>query len=299
MNKGVKMDAEVKEVKMKKSSQLYDTFCRFRKHKMAWVGSCIISLVILVAIFGHWVAPHDPYRIDMGNRFSPPSLENPFGTDRLGRDLLSRIIYGARIAILIGVIVVMIQAGIGIFIGILSGYYGGIIDELFMRLTDVVWAFPPMVLALAFVIVFGPGIFNVVIAIAIVSWAPFARVTRSEIQSLKQREFIEGARAIGESNFNIIVRYILPNIIAPNIVLVTLTMPGALLTASAMSFLGFGAQPPMPEWGAILAGGRGYLRIAPWIATFPGLAILFTVLGFNFLGDGLRDALDPKLRGTR
>lgn len=298
MNEGVKMNTEAKEVKIKKSGQLYDVFRRLRKHRLALAGGCIISLVVLVAIFGPWVAPHDPYTLDMEKMLSPPSLEHPLGTDLYGRDLLSRIIYGARIAILIGVVLVMIQAGIGISIGILSGYYGGVIDEVLMRLTDLVWAFPPLVLALGFVIVLGPGIVNVVIAIAVVSWAQFARVTRSEVQSLKEREFIEGARAIGESNFNIILRYILPNVVAPNVVLATLAMPGALLTASAMSFLGFGAQPPMPEWGAILAGGRDFLRFAPWIATFPGLAILLTVLGFNFLGDGLRDALDPKLRGT-
>jgi len=281
----------------RKWTQFYEVARRLGKHRLAGVGFIIILLVIIISIFAPWIAPYNPTRANLGQTLSAPSMKHLLGTDLYGRDVLSRIIYGARIDIMIGIVLVVIEAGIGILIGLISGYYGGMIDAVLMRFTDMVWAFPPMVLALGLVVALGAGIMNVIIAIAVVSWAQFARVTRSEVQSVKEREFIEAARAIGENNFNIIFRYVLPNILAPNLVLATLAMPGALLTASAMSFLGFGVQPPTPEWGAILADGRGYLRVAPWIATFPGLAILFTVLGFNFLGDGLRDALDPKLRG--
>jgi len=280
----------------RKRSQFYEVARRLGKHKLAEAGLTIVLLVVIVGIFAPWIAPYNPTQTDLGQMLSAPSVKHLLGTDLYGRDVLSRIIYGARIDIMVGIVLVAIEAGVGILIGLISGYYGGMIDEVLMRFTDMVWAFPPMVLALGLVVALGAGIMNVIIAIAVVSWAQFARVTRSEVQSVKEREFIEGARAIGEKNHNIIFRYVLPNILAPNLVLATLAMPGALLTASAMSFLGFGVQPPTPEWGAILADGREYLRVAPWIATFPGLAILFTVLGFNFLGDGVRDALDPKLR---
>ena len=185
---------------------------------------------------------------------------------------------------------------IGITLGLIAGYFGGRVDAFISGLTDTVWSFPPMVLAIGIVAVIGPGLMNVVTAIAIVSWAPFSRITRAKVLSVKEMEYVEAGRAIGESDFSLLVRYILPNIIASNLVLATLTMPSALLTASALSFLGFGAQPPSPDWGAILSEGREYLRSAPWISTFPGLAILFTALGFNFLGDGLRDAFDPRLK---
>jgi peptide/nickel transport system permease protein len=189
-----------------------------------------------------------------------------------------------------------IEAGIGITLGLIGGFYGGKLDQVISMITDTVWAFPPIVLALGIVTAIGPGLFNVVSAIAVVSWAQFTRITRTKVQTVRELDYVEAGRAIGESNASLIFRYVLPNIIASNIVLATVAIPSALLTASAMSFLGFGAQPPSPDWGAILNEGRTYLRSAPWISTFPGLAILITVLGFNFLGDGLRDALDPRLK---
>jgi peptide/nickel transport system permease protein len=197
---------------------------------------------------------------------------------------------------MIGVMIVGIQATIGITLGLISGYYGGRIDTIIMRLVDTMLAFPIIVLALAIAATLGPGLFNVVLALGIVGWASYARMVRGQVLSVKENDYIEAIKAIGASDVRIIFRHILPNVVAPIIVMATLGMAGALILAAAFSFLGIGAQPPTPCWGAILAAGRGFLRRAPWIATFPGLAIMITVLGFNFLGDGLRDALDPRLK---
>jgi len=281
---------------IKRSSQFRMEMLRLRRHKPAMIGLGITIIIILVAAFAPWIAPFDFADQNLDRRVESPSGDYIFGTDHLGRDVFSRIVYGSRIAIMVGLVVVLIEAGIGITLGLIAGYFGGRIDTFISGLTDTVWSFPPMVLAIGIVAVIGPGLFNVVTAIAVVSWAPFARITRAKVQSVKEMEYVEAGRAIGESDFNLVVRYILPNIVATNLILATLTMPSALLTASALSFLGFGAQPPTPDWGAILSEGREYLRSAPWISTFPGLAILFTVLGFNFLGDGLRDAFDPRLK---
>jgi len=269
---------------------------RFTRHKPAMIGLAIIIIVVLVAIFGPLVAPYPYAEQNLAKMTSPPDAQNLFGTDQVGRDIFSRVLYGARIAIMVGLVAVVIEAGIGITLGLLAGYFGGRLDTIICGLTDTIWAFPPMILALGIVTVIGPGLFNVIAAIAIVSWAPFSRITRAKVMSVKEQEFVEAGRSIGESDFSLLTRYILPNILAPNLILVTLTMPAALLTASSLSFLGFGAQPPTPDWGAILSEGRDYLRLAPWISTFPGLAILFTVIGLNFLGDGLRDAFDPRLK---
>lgn len=268
----------------------------FYRHKLAAFGAFILIIIIFLAILAPYIAPHDPYEMNLSKQLAPPSWEYPFGTDYQGRCVFSRVLYGSRIALYIGLLLVTIQAGIGIPIGLIAGYFGGKTDEILMRITDMVWSLPPLVLALAFVMIFGAGIINVIIALSVVSWAQFARVTRSKVQSIKNAEFVEAAKSTGESNMGILIHEVLPNVVAPNIVLATLALPTALLQASAMSFLGFGAQPPTPEWGAILSNGREFLRVAPWIATFPGLAIMVVVLAFNFLGDGLRDTLDPKLR---
>ena len=281
---------------LRRSNQFRMEMRRLRRHKPAMVGLGITIIIILVAIFAPLIAPFDYASQNLDHKVMGPSAEHIFGTDHLGRDVFSRVIYGSRIAIMVGLVVVSIEAGIGITLGLIAGYFGGRVDAFISGLTDTVWSFPPMVLALGIVAVIGPGLLNVIIAIALVSWAPFSRITRAKVQSVKETEYVEAGRAIGESDFSLLLRYILPNIIASNLVLVTLTMPSALLTSSALSFLGFGAQPPTPDWGAILSEGREYLRSGPWISTFPGLAILFTVLGFNFLGDGLRDAFDPRLK---
>ncbi|NIQ07508.1 MAG: ABC transporter permease [Candidatus Korarchaeota archaeon] len=294
-------------MKTKEAQFEFSTFHKYRKsiigllkrlyrNKLATTGAVITFIIILTAFFAPFIAPHDPYKVNLTKQLHPPSFQYPFGTDFKGRCVFSRVIFGSRIALYIGSLSVIITSGVGILIGLISGFFGGFIDRILMRLTDVVWSFPPLVFALAFVMVLGAGIQNVIIAIAITSWAPFARVTRSAVQRIKNEEFVEAARATGESKFGIMFLEILPNVFAPNLVLATLNLPGALLTASAMSFLGLGAQPPKPEWGAILSDGREFLKIAPWISTYPGLVLMITVLAFNFLGDGLREALDPKLK---
>lgn len=290
------VDGEKQALEFKRRSQLIMELRRLRRHKPALIGLGITILVIIIAILAPAIAPFHFAKQNLDNIRASPSSEHLFGTDAVGRDVFSRVLYGSRIALMVGFVVVIIEAGIGIVLGLLAGYFGGKLDKVIMGLTDTVWAFPPMVLALGIVTAIGPGLLNVVTAIAIVSWAPFTRITRAKVLIVKEREFVEAGRAIGESDASLLFRYILPNIMSPNLILATLTFPSALLTASAMSFLGFGAQPPSPDWGAILNEGREYLRNAPWVSTFPGLAILITVLGFNFLGDGLRDALDPRLK---
>jgi len=292
----MQLEDKTKMKPIKRSSQFQMEMLRLRRHKPAMIGLGITIFIIVVATFAPLIAPYNFAIQNFDRRVESPSGDYLFGTDHLGRDVFSRIIYGSRIAIMVGLVVVVIEAGIGITLGLIAGYFGGRVDAFISGVTDTVWSFPPMVLALGIVAVIGPGLFNVVAAIAVVSWAPFARITRAKVQSVKEMEYVEAGRAIGESDFSLVFRYILPNIVASNLILATLTMPSALLTASSLSFLGFGAQPPTPDWGAILSEGREYLRSAPWISTFPGLAILFTVLGFNFLGDGLRDAFDPRLK---
>lgn len=264
------------------------------RHRPALIGLVIIFLLIMTAIFAPVIAPYEYDAQDFSSIRLPPSAEHLFGTDQYGRDVFSRVVYGSRIALMVASLVVVIELSIGVTLGMLGGYFGGKVDTLISGFTDMVWAFPPLILALGLIAAIGAGLVNVVFAIAITSWASFARVTRAKVLSMKEREFIEAGVAIGETDANILVRYLLPTIIAPNIVLATLTIPAAILTTSALSFLGFGAQPPSPDWGAILNEGREFLRSAWWISTFPGLAILLTALAFNFLGDGLRDVFDPK-----
>ena len=270
------------------------TLRRLKQNRLALVGLGIIILIIFAAILAPYIAPHHYARQVVEDRLLPPSMEYPLGTDNIGRCVFSRMVYGSRIALMIGVIIVGIQATIGVTLGLIAGYFGGRIDDIIMRLVDIMLAFPAIVLALAIAAVLGPGLFNVMVALGVIGWSGYARVTRGQVLAVKENEYIEAIRAVGASNVRIICHHILPNVVAPIIVMATLGMAGALLAASALSFLGLGAQPPTPCWGAILAAGRGFLRRAPWIATFPGLAIMITVLGFNFLGDGLRDALDPR-----
>ena len=292
----VLVEEEKPKLEFKRSSQLRMELRRLRRHKPAMIGLGITLMVLVIALLAPVIALHPYDEQNLGHMLEGPSREYPLGTDAVGRCVFSRIVYGSRIAFLVGIVVVSIEAGIGITLGLFAGYFGGKLDTIISGITDTVWAFPPLVLALGIVTAIGPGLFNVVAAIAVVSWAPFTRITRAKVQTVREREYVEAGRAIGESDASLLLRYILPNIVAPNLVLATLTFPSALLTASAMSFLGFGAQPPSPDWGALLNEGREYLRSAPWISTFPGLAILITVLGFNFLGDGLRDAFDPRLK---
>lgn len=269
---------------------------RLCRHRAAMIGLLLILSITAAALLASWLAPYayDEQHLDFIR--TAPNRQFLLGTDSLGRDLLSRLLHGARIALLVGLVVVVIEVAVGVPLGMVAGYFRGRLDIAISTLADMVWAFPPLVLALGVVAAVGPGLFNAVVVIALVSWVPFTRVTRAKVMSLRQRDFVQASIAIGSPHSRILWRHILPNILITNLVLVTLTLPGALLTAAALSFLGFGVQPPTPEWGAMLNEGRPYLQDAPWIATFPGLTILLTVVGFNLLGDGVRDVLDPQQR---
>lgn len=269
---------------------------RLLQNKMAVIGMTVLGIIIFAAIFAPYIAPHDPIKQNILARYKAPSSKYLLGTDELGRDILSRIIYGARYSLLIGVISISIALLLGIFLGVVAGYFGGRIDLLLMRLIDILLAFPYILLAIAIVAILGPDLQNAMLAISIVNVPRFARIIRSSVLTIKENEFIQAAKALGASDLRIIVRHLLPNCLGPLIVQSTLSMASAILSAAGLSFLGLGAQPPTPEWGAMLSDARSALQIAPWVVTFPGLAIMLNVLGFNLLGDGLRDALDPKLK---
>ena len=277
-------------------SQLAEIVKQFKEHKIAMVGAVLILFLAFIAIFAPYIAPHDPIEINLKERLQSPNSEYPLGTDNLGRCMLSRLIYGTRISLQIGIIVVGITTAAGLILGLIAGYYGGILDEIIMRMVDILLAFPGIIFALAIVGALGPGLLNVMIALAIVGWTGYARVVRGVVLSVKEKEFVESARALGASDFYILSRHILPSCAAPVIVLATLGMAYVILAAAALSFLGLGAQPPTPEWGSMLNNGKNFMRTAPHLTTFPGLAIMVAVLAFNFLGDGLRDALDPRAR---
>lgn len=267
---------------------------RFLRNRLAVLGLVIVVLVILVAILAPWIAPFDPLKQNYDELLQPPSRTHPMGTDALGRDLFSRVIYGSRYALMIGVAVVLLELAVGATLGFIAGYFGGALDSVIMRLVDMVLAIPTLVLAMAIAGAFGGGLWVMIVAIAVAGWGQFARLVRAQVLSLKEVAFVEAARALGVSHLRIILRHLLPNSMGPVLVYTTLYIPAAILWSASLSFLGLGAQPPTPEWGAIIADGRGFISFAWWISTFPGLAIMITTLGFNFLGDGLRDALDPK-----
>jgi len=265
-------------------------------NKLALFGASIIILLILMAIFAPYIVSHDPTGIDIKSAYLAPSAVHFFGTDSLGRDLFSRIIYAARIALLIGIVAVGIASLIGIALGAIAGYFGGKMDTVIMRFTDIMLCFPSLFLILSVVAIVGPGIFNIMVIIGLTSWMGIARLIRAEVLSLKTREFVLASRALGRSNFYIITKHLIPNGIGPVLVNFVFGVAGAILTETGLSFLGLGVQPPDPSWGNILIDGRAALGVAWWIILFPGLAILITVLSFNLFGEGLRDALNPRLR---
>ncbi|MFP4481613.1 MAG: ABC transporter permease [Thermovirgaceae bacterium] len=269
---------------------------RLKKSRIAVLGFVIVALYLVIALAGPYITPHDPFDQNLSKAFAPISWSNPFGCDEFGRDIFSRIIYGARVSLIIQLNSVFIALLIGVALGAVGGYFGGKIDEVIMRFMDIMLAFPGMLLALAIVAMLGPSMRNLIIAIGIYSIPQFARITRGSVLSVKQNEYITAARAIGESDLSIIFRYVLPNALSPIIVQTTLRMATVLLTAAGLGFLGLGVQPPIPEWGAMLSSARMYLRTAPFVAVVPGLAIMITVMGFNFFGDGLQDALNPRLK---
>ncbi|RWB78866.1 MAG: ABC transporter permease [Mesorhizobium sp.] len=273
----------------------YVSWRRFSANRLALVGMLIIIALLVVAAFADVLAPYSPTVGDLKNaRLLAPSAAHWFGTDDLGRDIYSRIVYGARWTLYVVILVAIIAAPIGLLVGTVAGYAGGWTDTILMRVTDIFLAFPKLVLALAFVAALGPGIENAVLAIAITSWPPYARIARAETLTVRNSDYIKAVQLMGASPVRIVLRHIMPLCISSLIIRVTLDMAGIILTAAGLGFLGLGAQPPLPEWGAMIASGRRFILDQWWVAAAPGAAILIVSLGFNLLGDGLRDALDPR-----
>ncbi|WP_132554144.1 ABC transporter permease [Rhizobium azibense] len=274
--------------------QFHQGWLKFRLHPLGLAGLAIITLLILVALAAPLLTRYDPIVQDMAGRLAPPSAQHWLGTDNFGRDVLSRVIYGARTTLYIIMLVSVIVAPMGLMIGTCSGYFGGIVDEVLMRITDIFLSFPGLVLALGFAAALGPGITNAIIAISLTAWPPIARLARAETLSLRKADFIAAVRLQGATPMAIITRHILPMCIPSVIVRVTLNMAGIIITAAGLGFLGLGAQPPWPEWGAMAATGREFMLDSPWVIAAPGIAIALVSLAFNLVGDALRDVLDPR-----
>lgn len=260
------------------------------------IVACVVVLLALAftAVFAAQLAPYDPEKADLAHRLEAPGPDHLFGTDHMGRDILSRVIYGARISLTIGLIVVAVSAAIGGMLGLVSGYFGGLVDDVIMRVVDAFLAFPGTMLALGIAGLFGAGFYNLLIALVVVEWSPFARLVRGTVISVRERDFVKASVGLGEGNARVILRHVLPNSVSPLIVMATTCVGSVILTAAGLSFLGLGVQPPTPEWGYMLNDGKLFIRTAPYIMVFPGLMILVTVIAFNYLGDGLRDVLDPR-----
>lgn len=259
-------------------------------------GAILTIVLILVALAAPLISPFDPNSQDTFRRLEPPSKQHPLGLDDLGRDVLSRILWGARVSLRVGFSVVFLASIIGITLGAIAGYFGGAVDTVVMRITDILLAFPGILLAIALVAVLGPSLNNVILALATIGWVGYARLVRGQVLKVREMEFVTAAKALGARSPRVIVRHVLPNVINPVIVMATLGLAGAILAEAALSFLGLGVQPPTPSWGAMLTAGRRYLGLANHLAIYPGIAIMLAVMGLNFLGDGLIDALDPKYR---
>ncbi len=268
---------------------------RFSKNRLAVIGAVTVLLLITVSLFAPFVAPYDPTAINVHDVLSPPSKTHLLGTDELGRDVFSRIIWGSRVSLKVGFVAVGIAIIIGIVIGAIAGFYGGKIDAILMRFVDIMLAFPTFFLILAVIAILEPSIFTIMVVIGITSWMDVARLVRAEFLTLKERDFVGAARAIGVTDARLIFRHILPNALSPVFVAATFGVAGAILIESGLSFLGLGVQPPDPSWGNILTAGKDNIEVAWWLSLYPGLAILITVLSYNLVGEGLRDALDPRL----
>lgn len=269
-------------------------FRRLARSKLAVIGSVYIALLILIAVIAPVIVPQDPMAQNYGVVNQAPSLAHPFGTDNYGRDVFSRVLYGTRYALFLGVVIVGIQSIIGVGLGLVAGYYGGYVESVIMRIVDISLSIPGIVLALAVAGLLGGGFVPLIVAVSLVGWRGFTRIVRGDVKSIMEENYIEAAKASGLPDHRIILRHILPNVSSSIIVYATLTMPTVILWSAALSFLGMGVHPPTPEWGALIADGRGDLQSAWWISTFPGFAIMATIIAFNAVGDGLRDALDPK-----
>lgn len=281
---------------IEEASFLRDTMRAFRRNRMAMVGLVFVVLLVLGAVFAPWISPHDPYRVELDEQLLPMSATYWLGTDNFGRDVLTRILYGARISLVVGIVPSLVSMAIGTVLGILSGYIGGKTDFVVMRLADMMIAFPSLLLAMVVMYTLGANLLNIFLALALVGWASVARVVRSQTLALREKEFIEAARANGTSRAAIMVSHIFPNVVPTLIVLFSLSIPEAIMWESSLSFLGVGVQPPEASWGLLVAKGKEYMFQAPTVAIAPGVAILLTVMAFNFIGDGLRDALDPSMK---
>lgn len=282
----------------KKRSQWVEVWRRLKRNKMAVLGLVILIVLVLLALFADVIANYDNVVIkqNLAHRLQGPSAAHWLGTDEFGRDIFARLIHGTRVSLQVGIVAVGISIVIGGILGAVAGYYGGKLDNIIMRIMDIFLAVPSILLAIAIVSALGPSIINLMLAISISSVPSYARIVRASVLSIRDQEFIEAAKAIGASNTRIIFRHIIPNSLAPVIVQATLGVASAILSTAGLSFIGLGIQPPAPEWGSMLSGGRQYLRYAWWVTTFPGVAIMITILSLNLLGDGLRDALDPRLK---
>jgi peptide/nickel transport system permease protein len=291
---GIWLEREAaRERKEEKERAFLGFFRKLFKHKGAVIGAVIIFIFVFMAVLAPWLSPYSYDSPDISSVLQAPSLNHVFGTDEFGRDIFSRIVHGSRISLEVAFIAVGFSLVIGTVLGAIAGYYGGVVDYVISSITDIAWSFPTTLLAIAFIAAMGSGLQNVIIAIALASWAGYCRVVRGQFLSLKQREFIEAARILGMSDARIIFRHILPNALTPVVVMATLELPKAIVIEASLSFLGLGAQPPQPSWGVILDSGKGLLGQAPWVSFFPGLMIMLVVLGFNLFGDALRDVLDP------
>ncbi len=289
-------DPEQTTVSMKNRGQYKEIWRRFKKNKGAILGLGFIILLVVCALLPKLIAPYGFDDQQLSRRFQSPSWQYPFGTDEYGRDIFSRVIYGCRISLTLGLVSVTISCLFGLILGCVAGYYGKIVDNIIMRVIDVMLSIPNILLAVSIVAALGPSFFNLMLAIGIGAVPGYARVVRASILSVKEQEYIEAARSNGASDFHIIMRHIIPNCMAPIIVQATMSIATAILSAAGMSFIGLGIMPPTPEWGSMLASGRAYIRDYWYVVTFPGLAIMLTVFSINLLGDGLRDALDPRLK---
>ncbi len=275
---------------------LRDSFVLWRRNHLMVVGTAILVFLLLVAAFAPLIATHDPYAQTLADRLQPPSMQHFFGTDSLGRDIYSRVIYGSRVTLAIAFLVAVISTPLGMAIGVVSGYFGRATDEILMRLSDIFLAFPKLILAIAFAAALGPGVENAIVAIAVANWPSYARLARAETLAVRNNDYIQVIRSMGASNLRIMVGHITPMCLSSIIVRLSLDMGTIILTAAGLGFLGLGAQPPMPEWGLMVSDGRQFLVDQWWVSTLPGVAILIVVMGFNLVGDGIRDILDPHQR---
>ncbi len=297
MSWSIRVSAMTETVQIRRSSTpLRRTLNRMRRTTNVWIGSVILAIIVFFAVFAPIISPYNPIAMTPADRLKPPDAVHIFGTDDFGRDVFTRVIYGGRLSIEVGLISIALASTVGTLLGIIAGYYGGWVDVVVMRLIDLMLAFPSILLALAIVAILGRSLPNVMLAVGVATIPIYTRIVRASTLSAKQMDYVLSARAIGAPSGRIMFRHILPNILAPIIVITTNGIAGAIIAGAALSFLGVGAQAPTPEWGIMLSDGRSFLRTASWVTTFPGLAIMVTVLAINLLGDGLRDVLDPRLR---